>query len=328
MWKLSSNENPAPLSPVVLSAIAEGVAEANRYPDMAAASLVETLVTLHELVPGAIAVGNGSVALIENLLTAYCREGDEVVFPWRSFEAYPICIQVAGATPVPVPLTDDGRHDIAALVAAVTPRTRVMILCSPNNPTGPVLTESETRALLDTVPRTVLVALDEAYIEYVRDPSAVNGCALLDEYPNLVSLRTFSKAYGLAGLRVGYALGNPEVLGPVRAASTPFGVNSLAQRAAVASLMAPEAALASVAENVAERTRVLDAVRAAGWDVPDSQGNFFWLALGEDSARFIVDANAHGILVRGFLGDGVRISIGEREANDAVIEFLKDWARP
>lgn len=325
MWKLSSNENPAPTPPAVLAALVDAASVVNRYPDMAMTDLTQAIADFHGVRSEQIAVGNGSVAVIETLLQAYCSEGDEVIFPWRSFEAYPICVQVAGATSVPVPLTPDSRHDLPALAAAVTKRTKVIILCSPNNPTGPTLTEAEVRELLDTVPSTVLVALDEAYIEYVRDGTAADGKNLLAEYPNLLTLRTFSKAYGLAGLRVGYAIGHPEVLAPVRAAATPFGVNAFAQQAAIGALRVSDAALGSVAETVTERERVLDAVRAVGWSVPDAQGNFFWLELGSETARFVEIANQRGLLVRGFAGEGVRISIGEPEANDEVVELLREW---
>ena len=325
MWKLSSNENPNAPGPAILAALAEAAGAVNRYPDMAVADLTHAIAARHDVVTDEVAVGSGSVALIEDLLQAYCEAGDEVVYPWRSFEAYPICIQVVGATGVPVPLTQDGRHDVAALAAAVTPHTKVMILCSPNNPTGPTLTRAELRTLLGAVPTHVVVTLDSAYIDYARDPEATDGFELRAEFPNLVILRTFSKAYGLCGLRVGYALGHPEVLAPVRAASTPFGVNTLAQAAALAALGLSDAVAASVEENVRERARVVEAGRAAGWRIPDAQGNFFWLPLGEDSARFVAGANAKGLLVRGFVGDGVRISIGEPEANDLVIELLQEW---
>lgn len=327
MWKLSSNENAAPTPPAVLAALAGAASIVNRYPDMAMTALTEAIATFHGVRTEQIAVGNGSVAVIEDLLQAYCAEGDEVIFPWRSFEAYPICVQVTGATGVPVPLRPDGRHDLPALAAAVTTRTKVIILCSPNNPTGPTLSEAELREFLGAVPNSVLVALDEAYIEYVRADDAVDGKALLGEYPNLVTLRTFSKAYGLAGLRVGYAIGDPGVLAPVRAAGTPFGVNTLAQQAAIAALSVSDSALETVAETVAERERVLGAVRAAGWDVPDAQGNFFWLELGASTPSFVEAANRRGILVRGFGSEGVRISIGEPEANDIVIELLTELSK-
>lgn len=325
MWKLSSNENPAPPSPEVLAALIDAASVVNRYPDMATTDLTAALAEHHGVSPDSIVIGNGSVAVIESILRAYCTDGDEVVYPWRSFEAYPICVQVSGATGIPVPLDGDARHDIGALIDAVTKRTKAIILCSPNNPTGTVLTEPEVRQILDSVPRHVLVALDEAYIEYVREPDAVDGRGLLDEYPNLLTLRTFSKAYGLAGLRVGYAIGNPDVLAPVRAVSTPFGVNGFAQHAAIAALRRRDLALDAVAETVEERQRVLAAIRADGWNVPQTHGNFFWLPLGADTARFVESANQRGLLVRGFASEGVRVTIGEPEANDAVIELLGQW---
>lgn len=327
MWKLSSNENPAAAHPAVLSAIAAAAHSVNRYPDMAVRDLVDHVSGLLEVAPEQVVFGNGSVAVLEHVLQAYCEAGDDVVYAWRSFEAYPICVQVSGARSVRVPLAAGARHDIPGMVAAVTPRTRAIIVCSPNNPTGPAVTEAELRTLLDAVPRTVLVILDEAYREYVRSDDGVDGLALLGDYPNLLTLRTFSKAYGLAGLRVGYAVGHPDVVAAVRATVTPFGVNSVAQRAAHAALGVREALLETVDATVRERERVLAAIRAAGWDVPDAHGNFFWLTLGEDTTRFVADAYAAGLVVRGFAGEGVRVSVGEPEANDAVIALLRSWRR-
>lgn len=324
-WKLSSNENPAPPSAAVMTAIADAAADVNRYPDMGLEEITQAIAAFHGVSPAQVAVGSGSIAVLEDLLQAYCEAGDEVVFPWRSFEAYPIAVQVTGATAVKVPLTPDARHDLPALRAAITDRTKVVLLCSPNNPTGPVLTQEEVHAFLDDVPRRVLVLLDEAYYEYRTQPDAVDGSTLVADYPNLVVLRTFSKAYGLPGLRVGYGLAHPDVVAAVRATSTAFAVNALAQRAAVAALADRATAMETVGQTVAERDRVLAAVRTAGWEVPDAQGNFFWLPLGRDALRFAADAEAAGFLVRAFAGDGVRITIGEKEANDAVIELLRTW---
>ena len=184
--KLSSNELPFPPQPAVLEALVAAASGANRYPEMAADSLVAALARRHGVDAGQIVVGNGSVALIQHELDAVCDEGDDVVGPWRSFEAYPICIAVAGARAVTVPLTADGRHDVAAMIAAVTPRTRVVIACTPNNPTGPALTGAELAALLDGVPERVLVLVDEAYLDFVTDGAVGDGLALLNRYPNLV----------------------------------------------------------------------------------------------------------------------------------------------
>jgi len=327
MWKISSNENPAHPLPGVLAAIADAAEDVNRYPDMYAVELTEAIARRLGVGPERVVCANGSVSALAHVMSAACLSGDEVVYPWRSFEAYPITVQVSGATSVRVPLTAEARHDLPAMAAAVTDRTRVVITCSPNNPTGPALRDAEFREFLAAVPEDVLVVLDEAYIEYVRDPDVVDALAILADFPNVVLLRTFSKAYGLAGLRVGFAVGDPAVIAAVRAVSTPFGVNALAQRAAVESLRLERQLLDRVSETVAERERVLEAVRRAGWDVPETEANFFWLALGRDTVPFVDAAHDAGLLVRGFVGEGVRVTIAEPEANDAVIRLLREWKR-
>ena len=327
MWKLSSNENPALPLPGVLAAIADAAADVNRYPDMYAVELTEAIARKLAVGTDRVVCANGSVAALGHILSAFCLPGDEVVYPWRSFEAYPIAVQVSGATSVKVPLTADARHDLPEMAAAVTDHTRVVLTCSPNNPTGPALRDAEFREFLASVPRRVVVVLDEAYVEYVRDPDVVDALAILRDFPNVVLLRTFSKAYGLAGLRVGYAVGEPALIAGIRAVSTPFGVNALAQRAAVESLRLERHLLDRVSETVSERDRVLHAVRRAGWDVPETQANFFWLALGRETTSFVAAADDAGLLVRGFPGDGVRVTLGEPEANDAVVKLLRDMKK-
>lgn len=318
--KLSSNENPFPPLPRVLAAVADAAADLNRYPDMYASELAEALARVHDVEPDQVVIGNGSVALVEIILKAICEPGDEVVYPWRSFEAYPITIAVAGATGTPIPLTEQGRHDIPAMIAALTDRTKAIVLCSPNNPTGPALTEAELQRVLDEVPPHVLVLLDEAYVEFIRASDAADGMRVVADSPNLVVLRTFSKAYGLAGLRVGYAVGRSKLMAGIRAASTPFGVNGLAQAAALESLRARDELLGHVSEIVQERDRVVQLLTDQGWQIPDAQGNFVWFDVGAHAGA-LADAFAQGgILVRPFAGDGVRVTIGDRASNDVVIE--------
>ena len=324
-YKLSSNENPYPPSAAVISAVVDAAADLNRYPDLAAEGLVAALADVLALDPDRIAVGNGSVAVLETVLRAACVPGDEVVYAWRSFEAYPIAVQVAGATGVPVPLAQGGRHDLPAMAAAVTDRTRVVLVCSPNNPTGTVVREEEMRAFLAAVPREVLVVIDEAYVDFVTDDEAANGLALAAEFKNVLLLRTFSKAYGLAGLRVGYAIARPRLARGLRAAATPFGVNALGQVAAQAALRESDDVAARCARIVTERERVVASLREAGWQVPRTEANFYWLDLGRRALAFAREAATSGAMVRAFDGDGVRVSIGEREGNDAVLELVTRW---
>lgn len=323
--KLSSNENPYPPLASVQAALAGAAADVNRYPDMFATDLGAALAARHGVDPSGIVAGCGSVAVLGHVLQAYCDAGDEVVFAWRSFEAYPIVVALQGAVAVPVPLTLDGRHDLPAMARAVTERTRVLLVCSPNNPTGPAVRHDELVELLATVSDRVLVVLDEAYVEFVRQDGAVRSHEVLAAHPNVVLLRTFSKAYGLAGLRVGYAVADPAVAGPVRTASTPFGVNHLAQVAALASLAAEDELLERVEQITTDRERLHAGLLEAGWQVPDPQGNFVWLPTGERTVDVAADAVRHGVLVRPFAGDGLRITVGDRAACDTVLGLARTW---
>ncbi len=325
--KLSSNELPYPPQESVLAALTGAAADVNRYPEMTGDALVEAIARRHGVAPEQVVVGNGSVALIQHVLDTVCDEGDDVVLPWRSFEAYPICIAVAGARAVKVPLTAAGRHDVPAMIAAITPRTRALLACTPNNPTGPALTADELAALVEGVPERVLVIVDEAYLDFVADPAVGDALRLLEKYPNLLVSRTFSKAHALAGMRVGYLVGEPGIISAIRSVATPFGVNLPAQAAAVAAL-SPEA-LAETARRAAvvaaERDRVLAALREQGWQVPDAQGNFFWLAVGEETSALAEHLRAAGILARPFSGEGVRVSIGTPAENDRVLTAASAW---
>lgn len=325
-YKLSSNENPYPPLPSVVAAIADAAVDVNRYPDMYATELTEAIAQRLGVATESVVAGTGSVAVLGHVLTAVCEAGDDVVLPWRSFEAYPIAVTLAHAHQVRVPVLPDGRLDLPAMAAAVTDRTRVVLVCTPNNPTGPAVRDAELRTFLDAVPRDVLVVLDEAYVEFVRDPDAPDALALFAEHPNVVLLRTFSKAYGLAGLRVGYAVARPRLAAGIRTASTPFGVSHVAQLAALASLRAETELLTRVDAIVAERTRILDGLRAQGWDVPDSQANFVWLALGDRTTTFAERCAQAGVLVRPFAGEGVRVSVGEPDATAIFLEVAAEHA--
>jgi histidinol-phosphate aminotransferase len=324
-YKLSSNENPYPPLPGVLAAATEAAGQMNRYPDMGAVDLLEALSDRFGVPVSDLAVGTGSVALLYHLLQATVTDGDEVVYAWRSFEAYPIAVQLTGATSVQVPLTDDARHDFKAMEAAITDRTKVVLVCTPNNPTGPVVRRDELLAFLDAVPSNVLVVLDEAYREFVREPDVADGTDLYRDRPNVVVMRTFSKAYGLAGFRVGYAIGHPPVVAAIRKCALPFGVSHVAQAAAIASLKVEDELLERVDALVVERTRVVEELRAAGWDVPETQTNFVWLSLGDDTVAFAEAVQAEGVSIRPFPGDGARITIGEREANDLFLTVARAW---
>ncbi|WP_020143780.1 histidinol-phosphate transaminase [Terracoccus sp. 273MFTsu3.1] len=322
-YKLSSNENPYGPLPSVLSAIDDAAATVNRYPDMAVTALTERLAKALDVPAECIATGTGSVAVLAQIVNAACDAGDEVVFAWRSFEAYPIVTQLAGAKPVMVGLDEQARHRLDAMFAAITGRTRVVLVCTPNNPTGPCVHQAELEAFLDKVPSDVIVVVDEAYVEFVRNPDAVRGLETWRHRPNVVVLRTFSKAYGLAGLRVGYAVAHPPVAAALRKTATPFGVNSVAQVAAIASLDAFDELNARVESLVAERDRVVRALGDQGWKLPQSDANFVWFPLGADSTAFSQACAEAGLTVRQYGDDGVRVTIGEVDANSRLIEVAE-----
>jgi histidinol-phosphate aminotransferase len=329
-YKVSSNENPYPPLPSVLEVVREAAGAINRYPDMAVTELTQALADTLAVPVEHIATGTGSVGVLGQVIQATCDPGDEVVYAWRSFEAYPIVTALAGARSVQVGLDDQARHRLDAMRAAVTDRTKVVIVCTPNNPTGPIVTHTELQRFIASVPRSVLVVVDEAYLEFVTHADAPRSLELYREHPNVMVLRTFSKAYGLAGLRVGYAVANEPVAGALRKTAVPFGVNSIAQAAAVASLQAFDELQERVEAIVEERGRVVRALRDQGWTVPDTEANFVWFPLGERSGEFASAAQDAGLMLRQYGNDGVRATIGETGANDRLIrvagEFLAEHA--
>jgi histidinol-phosphate aminotransferase len=317
-FKLSSNETPYGPLPSVMAAIAEAGSHINRYPDNTCAALIEAIGDRYGVPEDHVAVGNGSVTILQMLLAAAVDQGTEVVYAWRSFEAFPLLVPVAGAESVLVPLADE-THDLAAMADAITAETRAVLICNPNNPTGTVVRRRELEAFLDRVPPHCLVVLDEAYREYVRDPDVADGLTLYGDHPNLAVVRTFSKAYGLAALRVGYLIGHPAVAEAARKTYVPFSVNGIAQAAAIAALAAEGELMERVEYTVKERDRVHATLLDQGWTVPPSEGNFVWLRLGEDTMAFAAACDADGVSVRPFAGEGARISIGSPEENDALL---------
>lgn len=323
--KLASNETTSGPLPSVAAAIAEAAAGANRYPDITSRALVEQLAGFVGVEPENVTAGCGSVALCQQLVQALCEPGDEVVYGWRSFEAYPIIARIAHAVPVQVPNRADGSLDLEAIASAVTDRTRLIFVCTPNNPTGPAVSRTDLEAFLDRVPRRVTVALDEAYYEYVRSEDPIDGVAEAMARTNVVALRTFSKAYGLAGLRVGYMVGPAELVTPVAKMIVPFSVNSLAQAAAIACLAVGDELRARTDAVVAERVRVRDSLLEMGFGVPESQANFVWLPLGARSDDFDSHCRERLVIVRRFAGDGVRVSIGDPEENDRFLSAAREF---
>ncbi|WP_329618628.1 histidinol-phosphate transaminase [Streptomyces sp. S465] len=321
---LSANESPHGPLPGIMEAVAGAASTVNRYPDPGCGELTRAIARRHGVTEDRVVVGAGSVALLQTLLQSVGDPGTEVVYAWRSFELYPLLADLAGMRSVRVPLAGH-THDLPAMADRITDATRLVLICNPNNPTGTVVAREELRTFLARVPPTCLVALDEAYYEYARGPADSSGLPLGETHPNLVVLRTFSKAYGLAGLRVGYLVGDPRVVEQLRKACLVYAVNGAAQRAAVAALGLEDQLLRRVDATVAERGRVRDALAAHGWDIPAGHANFVWLPLGAASAEFGRWCTGKGIAVRTFPGEGVRVSVGCAEDNDAFLAASAAW---
>ena len=320
--KLASNEVPYGPLPGVVEAITQAAAQAHRYPDMGVVDLREALAEWYGVAADRIATGCGSVALTEHLVQASCQPGDEIVYAWRSFEAYPIIAAAGAATSVRVPNTAGHGHDLTAMAAAVTDRTRVVLVCNPNNPTGTAAGRAELDAFLAAVGEDVLVVVDEAYREFVTDPDVPDALATYLDRPNVVVLRTLSKAWGLAGMRIGLLVAEAEVVAAVRKVLTPFSTSAAAQAGALAALRQPAEMRRRCDLVIAERSRVTEAVRKLVPPpavVPQSQSNFLWLPVGEAAAPFAAACAEGGVLVRPFAGEGVRVTIGTPEENDAFL---------
>lgn len=337
-YKLSSNENPLGPVPEVARVLAEFDA-VHRYPDPLSTALRAALAGQLGVDAEDIVTGAGSLGALNQILKTFAgvnADGvqDEVIYAWRSFEAYPILVGIMGARSVQVPNLPNGAHDLDAMAAAVTDRTRLILVCTPNNPTGPAVTESQIRSFLAKVPATVPVVIDEAYFEFCAASSIpegeeppLNGLDIYRDYPNVIILRTFSKAQGLAGLRVGYSISHPQITRHLRVAATPFAVSALAERAAVASIEHQEAVMARVSHIVAERERVTARLRELGYEFPSTYANFVWLPLGERTGEFVDLMNRNALSVRAFGSEGVRVSIGEVEANDRFLSLCELFAQ-
>lgn len=335
-YKLSSNENPHGPVPAVARIIAEFDA-AHRYPDPLSSNLRAALADHLGVDAEDIVTGAGSLGALNQVLKAFAGASldgaqDEVIYAWRSFEAYPILVGLLGAKSVQVPLLPDGSHDLDAMAAAVSDKTRVILICTPNNPTGPAVTETQVRQFLAKIPPHVVVVLDEAYYEFCAASAVptgceppVNGLNAYPDYPNVLLLRTFSKAQGLAGLRVGYSISHPEITRYLRVAATPFAVTALAERAAIASIEHEDEVMDRVRHLVAQRQLVVDGLSERGWWVPQTYANFVWLPLGEHTGTFEHHAAGNGLSVRAFGTEGVRVSIGEDEANARLLGICEQF---
>ena len=324
-YKLSSNEIAHSPLPSVVAVIVDAASEINRYPDPFTSKLNQALADKFSISIDQIATGTGSVGVCQQIIQAVAGAGDEVIYAWRSFEAYPIITTIAGAVSVQVPLTDAGLHDLDAMLNAITPKTRVIFVCTPNNPTGGIVTQQQIDDFLAKVSKDILVVIDEAYVEFNRDENAIDGIATMKANSNVGVLRTFSKAYGLAGLRVGYFIGPKNIAEAVRKTAVPFGVSNIAQVAAVASLEHEAELFERVEEVIADRIWFESELAQLGFKLPVSQANFVWLPLGDLTDEFAKRSEGIAVSIRPFPGEGVRISIGERPALERVISLAKEF---
>jgi histidinol-phosphate aminotransferase len=322
---LASNESPYGLLPAVAAMIDTLTDGVSRYPDMTSSRLVEAIAAHHNVTPDRVAVGAGSVEVVGQIAAAVVDAGDEVVFGWRAFEAYPIIAAVVGGSAVKVPLRN-AVHDLEAMADAITDRTRLVLLCNPNNPTGTAVEEAALTRFLDRVPADVLVVVDEAYHEYADREHVPDAMTAYADRSNVVVTRTFSKAYALAGLRVGYCVGAANVVTAARKTQVPFSVSGLAQECAIAALGESSEVQRRAALTVAERDRVAKELTAAGYDVPPSQANFLWLDLGDDAVGFAAHCESGGVIVRPFPGEGVRVTTGVPEENDRFLALATTWS--
>ncbi|MDT0465423.1 histidinol-phosphate transaminase [Streptomyces gibsoniae] len=328
LHRLALNESPYPPLPSVREAMHRAVAQAHRYPQFCPDDLTERIAAWCRVTPDRVAVGSGSVGVALQLLRAVVGPGDSVAYAWRTFDAYPLLAAMVGAEPVPIPLSPAGHQNLDALLAALNQRTRVVVLCNPHNPTGTLVTAEALSAFLRQVPRHVTVLLDEAYVEFARHADVPDALALLDAYPNLLVLRTFSKAYGLAALRVGYGIGSPDLVERIRRQQLPFGINAVATAAVEASLRAESELRARVDTVVAERERLRRELLSLGWRVRRGHANSVWLAAPDpidEGASALTDA---GIQARHYPGEGLRLTVGNRNANDTVLTALAGLRAP
>lgn len=327
--QLASNESPFPPHPKVVEAIERAARAMHRYPDPDATLLRRRLADRFETEPARVAVGNGSCEILLAAAEALCEPGAEIVYAWPAFSMYPYLPALTGAREVRVPLTGDGVHDLEAMAAEVTAATQLLLVCNPNNPTATHIPAAEIAAFCERLPRHVTVILDEAYVEFQTDDDPDATVDLLAEFPNLVVLRTFSKCYGLAGLRVGYALGSPEFRAAVDAVRQPFSVNALAQAAAAEAILHSDDVLDRVERTVAERLRVEEALAGIGLQTTESQANFSWVDLGDaDEGEVFAGLAERRIAVRAGTplgGPGhIRVTYGTGAENDRFLAALRE----
>jgi histidinol-phosphate aminotransferase len=326
--KLASNENPLPPIAAVVDAVTAAARGANRYADHRATALRERLAVWLGVDVASVTVGAGSVGLLQQLFLTYVDPGDEVVYPWRSFEVYPVYTQLMAGRAITPPLTDSLAFDLQAVAAAIGDRTKLVLLATPNNPTGTALTTRAMARLLDGIPMSTIVVIDEAYHEFLDPAFGDPVTELVPRYPNVIVTRTFSKAQGMAGVRVGYAIGHPNVIAAIDKTLFPFAVNAMAQAAGLAAIEHEAEIAGRVADIVTERARVIGELTAAGWWLPDQQANFVYLPIGARTDEVYLELERRGVVTRPFANEGIRVTISTPEENDRFLTTLAEVASP
>lgn len=326
--KLASNENPYGPIDEVRQAIINELSQVNRYPNSGCYDLCNELAAFYSVKPSQVFVGNGSNEILDLLVRAFVGSGEEIVYPWPSFIVYPIVTQLVGAKAIEVPLRDF-RLDMEAMASAVTRKTKVVFVCNPNNPTGTYVSLDEVVGFLDSVPRNVIVAFDEAYFEYVTAEDYPDSLELLRHRDNIIITRTFSKIHSLSGLRIGYSISHEDLVTCLHKVRQPFNVNSIAQAAAIAALRHMDKIVPRVKENREQLHLVREELEKLGFTVPPSQTNFL-LAIPPPGCGAIVEKLMdRGIIVRGmkpfgYGGESFRVTIGTPYENRKFIDALKD----
>jgi len=325
--QLASNESPFGPHPKVVEAIREAADAMNRYPDPDATLLRRRIAERYETEPGRVAVGNGSCEILLAAAEALCEPGAEILYAWPSFSMYPHLAALTGAREIRVPLAAGDVHDLDAMATEVTAATQLAIVCNPNNPTGTHLPAAQIAAFCERVPGHVTIALDEAYVEFQTDDDPDATVDLLASFPNLVVLRTFSKVYGLAGLRVGFALGSSKFRAAIDAVRQPFSVNALAQAAAAEAILHQDDVEQRVERTLVERIKVEEGLRELGLRTAETQANFSWIDLGDvDEKEVVAGLAEQSIAVRPGtpLGDSghIRVSYGTPAENERLLTAL------
>ena len=327
--KLASNESPFAPHPKVIEAIKDAAATVNLYPDPTARLLRGRIADRHGVDPGSVSLANGSCEILLAAAIALCEPGDEIVYAWPAFSIYPYLAALSGAREVRVPLADGDVHDLGAMLSEVTAATQLLIVCNPNNPTGTFIRAAEITEFCGQVPSSTTVILDEAYIEYQEHDDPDTTIDLLRRFPNVVLLRTFSKCYGLAGLRVGYSLSAPQFRAAVDAVRQPYSINSIAQAAAAEAILHQDDVVDRVEKNLTERLWVEEQLADLGLEFAASHANFSWIDLGDRDETAVIDGLARaGVAVRAGTplgGPGhFRVTYGTRPQNEKFIGALRE----